>query len=313
MASQHPALWSTPEGTWLLVLHICNGFFTSVPCSQLDVSGTALYRNDGTGWAFITEDLGSIGPFASGVTGLDAGAAVIWGGECPIEEVTVDGTRTCLSTEPEAGPVLDARAENGRLFALFRLGAALGEDPFEVRTFTRGSSFQTVGIIPETEFPNGLATDGENVLVWGGSQLVMTGTSQPGSLAAVPSVPAGDYDAGWLFGPDDFVLGNGIGQLLRFKGGTWSVLDLGVSAPVSALWGAPDGTLYFTASSAFGRVRGNDVEILVPRADETYAFSALWGNSASEVFLTLGTSELARYECGAAVALWFDGTAFHAL
>jgi hypothetical protein len=63
-------------------------------------------------------------------------------------------------------------------------------------------------------------------------------------------------------------------------------------APINKIWGASDGVVFFTTDSQFGRLNEGKIELLATPADGDPGrwFSDLWGNSSSEVFVTLGDS-----------------------
>jgi hypothetical protein len=150
-------------------------------------------------------------------------------------------------------------------------------------------------------------------------------------LAPIPGVPAGDYHGAWIYAPNDIVLGNTLGHLVRYDGARWTVTDTGTGESVFRLWGADDGTLFFITPTYFGRVVGTQVDLfriiaegeppqsVGPGGSGTFdsfppshdIFQDLWGNSSTEVFVGVHAAGFAENRCGGVFALWFDGEAFH--
>jgi hypothetical protein len=167
-----------------------------------------------------------------------------------------------------------------------------------------------------------------DVFVAGGSAVLLSLDGEewrihdPGTVSDLTSL--------WGFGSADVWVGTVDGQLRHFDGATWSDVPwssrddgsiCNEDKPIQAMWGA-DGILYFITETQFARWNGTEVEVLAhwPRTNITTGAVgctsdltpvALWGNSPTEVFLTVARPNPARgigTYCDGVAVLWWDGT-----
>lgn len=314
-------VWSRPGMVYALVTTSCNDFADPV-CTDIPNSAGVqiLYENDGSGWKVTNQT--NVGIGASGLlVGYPGGGLVVSGDSADIASLVPDpcdvtvvgptGTPACISSAPR----FSATAGGSTATDLLLLGRQYAADPTTTKLLQYdGKAWSTlVSWAKETDHPAAVATAGSAVLVAGSPQIVWAGDISSGSLAPVPDVPAGDYTSGWIYGLDDIVVGNAIGQILHYDGATWTTVDTGLDLIVG-MWGALDHTLFAHSRTRLIRLQGTKVTpvwSMTGAAGQSAEIIDMWGNSSSEVFFTVKDFAFAKYACGTTFLLWFDGTAVH--
>lgn len=299
-------VWADARGVFALFTANCNAL-AGVLCGK---EGVSIQHNDGTGWNLVYQvppgnsDLTQL----QSLTGFPNGPLVATGF---LEEnsgisFVSDGDATFQGVMGLSAPFV---VGSDLAYALSGL---------VVYEFSDGSWAE----LAELPGPgSSLWANEEVVVVVGPDQSVYAKEVSDDAFETIPDVPAGDYTAVWGFGADDLWAGNRAGQLVHYDGMSWEVVPTGSGdtsgSGITELWGS-EGQLFFLTLTEFGRVDGQDVEILLaPPSDADPSLPrvstvGLWGLSPTEVFLTLADKEFRQYACGEQFILWFDGSEFHA-
>lgn len=271
-----------------------------------------LFSNDGRGWvqanaAFDASFLGITG-FASGELIVSEQSA-----SCGIEFIT-GGTQSCSAPLYAVDQVA---VVDGSLAYAVNGG---GVDPTQVIRYN-GSYWSDAGI----SFDDGAATSVVNAAIWAAPGLLAV-TSKSGALHLFKTAadganaillggdaPAGVYTALWGSSVNDVWAGNQAGDLLHRTGTSWSVAArVEGCGGIKGIWGV-GATVYFITDSAFGQWSNGVVRTVSQLPCGDLKFSAIWGNSASEIFVTLSNPDLDASGCGGSRAIWYNGSELGAL
>ena len=287
-------IWSDSRGVFALAFASCN-VLGNVACGN---QGASLQFNDGTGWKAVYR---SMTADELRLTGIDGGAAVLSGGACGITLVDpTSGQATCASVLPNlSGAAFGVSATSAYVWD----GANL--DHFD------GANWSPFATLP---FPiSGFYADSHIAVAVGFGQAIALKADGASTFQALPNVPAGDYGSVWAFAANDIWAGNRAGQLVHYDGAAWQVFESGSADTtgdgVSQLWGSA-GQLFFRTGSEFGRWSGTAAELLLTKNDRIVV-SGIWGNSPTEVFVSLFDTNYMASSCEGLFALYYDGHAFH--
>jgi hypothetical protein len=295
------------------------GLFALVSVSNNNLAGDfgtngyTVHFNDGSGWQEYFHRGYGLEDFPEspgGLAGFPGGDLLLTHGPCLIERVDEQGSE-CASVEG------DDDLSSGRLFSVNGSLVYLLANDRVLRS--TGNDFEEVFTLPNAGiegdwYPSGLWADTDRVVVTGTDQSVYVYSEEDG-LQKQAGVPAGNYGPVWSFATDDVWVANDTYNLVHYDGEDWSLVQTGLEdclgGGITALWGASDGTLYFAATTAFGRVTGGDVEILASWACEQSTelrLNHLTGSAErSEVYVSVIDTRYEQSDCGAGFVLWFDG------
>jgi hypothetical protein len=216
------AVWSDSGEVFALVGASCNAL-ADEPCGS--GVGSSLYANSGNGWRSIHTD-DSHGE-NGGLRGFTGGDLILYNNYCGISLMGRDGTGRCSWSDVEFEGVRSAATSGGAGYAIVGQRLLMYEPP-------GWTEFAATSQEPEA-----LWTGDGSIVVAGARQFVAR-SDMSGRLTQLPGVPAGNYWSVWAFASEIW-LGNTVGQLVRFDGQDWTVIDTGINAPIFGLWGSSTG------------------------------------------------------------------------
>jgi hypothetical protein len=279
-------LWSDRGGVFLLV-------------------DNEIYSNFGHGWSLLdqTSNAGR-----GGLSGFPAGPLVRYGAvtqRCGIEFVQRSGTYSCSgAASPWSVSVVNDQLAYGvysnRLLRYDGKQWTQSGDPLKAPP---GLSFSQVW-----------ANDSAVVITNDFGVYVGANGAAPTLQTDLPQVEGG-YAGVWGIAGSRWV-GSVDGRLFRSDGSGWmgafKVPGAAECRGIRRIWG-DEVALFFATDNGVWRGRAGQFErILELPCDGSERVGALWGNSASEVFIAIAHSD-SRPECGNTSLLWFDGQQTHAL
>jgi hypothetical protein len=287
------AVWSDASGVFLLVSTSVNQL-----ANQSGVQGSLLVHNDGTGWQPLYTDTHPVGGwvFDRGLTGRLGGALLLYPGDCPLRLVTADSS-TCAPLSAPDGSESLLRPQD--VFVVNDALAYVLDHPRVWRS--NGVEWTVLADIAGASSLTAIWADESTVVVAGTRQDIYVYKASDPRFVRQAGVPAGDYYALWGFGPNDLWAGNNGGQLVHFDGVSWQVVRRDAACfgeAVHGLWGA-DGVLFILTPNELARWDGNGFATLASASCDSRSFRDIWGNSPTEVFVSLSTPM-----CSVA---WFDG------
>jgi hypothetical protein len=294
------AVWSDEGAVFALVSAFCNPL-ADIQCGG---EGMALYRNEGTGWTLFHEFEPHFHGYGSPILSGFVGGDLVVSDLCGISFISREGSSRCTGTaaDPDTS-IMSVRTAGSHAYALAG---------HRVLQYDGASQWDLLATLPVDP------TVGAAALWAGNSSLMVSGSDQlavridsTGTFESLPGVPAGDYWAVWASDTEVW-LGNTVGQLVRFDGDEWTIIETGMASPIRGLWSSPEGALYFYGGRNFGRWDGSAVErFAVDPGENLIRFSGMWGNDANEVFLSVIDGSFRDYQCSGTFMLYFDGAEFH--
>ncbi len=298
-------VWSDDRGIFILT---AGGF-----------SGTTIFANAGKGWqttftwpSWMCFLAGGLKGFVDGPLVLYEGAshegAVCGGHPCSIQFVDQNGA-SCSSA---ASQTSDVAVVSANLVYSIYLDRVLQFD---------GNYWTQLG----GPLPSG--GTGSVRAMWANASTIAVAADggriyiiQPGQDPVVQTgLPDADFTAIWGFGASDIWAGNAVGQLYHYDGANWS---LKASIPNSSqdgsqnssgatgiikLWGS-QGALFMISRTTLGKWDGANITVLDSLDGVSQYYQGLWGNSPSEVFVTLFDGESTVSDCGPFKARWWNGS-----
>ncbi len=283
-------VWSDNRGVFALV---------SSRTDFLDPA-TAVFHNDGSGW----EKLYSFEfMFFAGLTGFTNGPLLVYGESnsgCGVQRLQ-GGERTCsagLSSVHNVFVVNDALA-----YGVYdnRVIAYDGTDWFQLGDPIEGT---------EEIALRALWAD-EQTLVVVDDQAVFLFDDDASGFFKAADIPPGTYGPIWGFGGNDIWIGTDAGELMHFDGGEWTVVS-SIDQRIRGLWGHSQ-QLFLHTGNALARLEDDRVHMLTEWSrdlvDPPY-ITHIWGNSPSEVFLSILDNAQASSFCGSTFVVWYDGQYF---
>ena len=296
-------LWSDSRGVYAI--------------SAIDGS---LFFNSGTGWGRASPQP-SVLEYLSGLPG---GPLLLYGGEfCGV--IAFDGkAETCIAAVPGVTNVFAVDAQRAFAIVSDRLLAL------------DGSYFAPYGTMPVVPWPDNyqLWADAQTAVVAAeaGKVYVFDRPATEPQLLQIPDKVAAT--SVWGFGRDDLWVGGAAGRLAHYDGSSWTVVQAaqGSCATVSGMWGA-DHVLYLATQSSVVRWRNGAFDTVIdgpcdqnpetsPGIYEQVIITKIWGNSPTELFITLlerketltnapgggvTYNDIPPDSCGEARLYWFDG------
>jgi hypothetical protein len=285
------AVWSDDRGVFLLVRYD-------------DEHPPVLWSNLGSGWKSTYTwpegtTLTSGGFGRVGLKGFTDGPLLAYGFlPCSIHAVDDDGAR-CSGAANDVADVMPVRAD---------LAYAVYSN--RILRFD-GSLWTQLG----DPLPAVNGVDVSAAALWADSSVMAVGTREgpkqgvflleaEGKPVLQTGLPAVDYTAAWGFGSADIWVGTKDGRLYHYDGAGWS-LQASFSEKnwgILKLWGS-DGKLFVLTATELAEWDGTR---MITLATSDWAYKDLWGNSASEVFVTLRTCG-SDNSCTDQVQ-WFNGS-----
>jgi hypothetical protein len=264
----------------------------------------SVHRNGGDGWTLWgTWSRSAPERRISGIPGI---AVLDFGGEarCGIHQLTPGGGETCFSA-------------SGWVFALHVVKEDLAYAAAEghLLTWFDGSYWKQWGDpvpLSHGEFDHD---------VWASEQRTTTAGRVLEFAGGSPTPPAPmSYELGqpptdvWGHGATTWVA-TATGELWRSNGAdyqrVWVASENAVCDGIRGLWGAADGELFVYTKSSLWRINDNQIRALADfGCDGSVEITGVWGNSSSEVFVSLLNGDP---DCGAASIAWFDGESLRPL
>lgn len=296
------SVWSDTRGVYALV---------SSSENETEFSYyTGLYFNDGTGWAEIySVDLGGF----IRLSGISNGPQILYGDgfSCGIEFVQ-DGERMCQVGFARVDGVFVV--DQNLIYAVY--------DRYVIR-YSDGKWNQIAELrpaVPEENgydpiFPRAIWGDEQVVVVVGHNGVVFVVDPRTGAVQQQLDAPNENYWTVWGFTERDIWAGSisdmfkSPGTLVQFDGEQWKTIwtDDEWCGGIRGMWGDA-GILYFHTRNKFGYWDGERINIVahVP-CQERVKFTGLWGNSVSEVFLSILNGNPDNPINGEILMSWYDG------
>jgi len=295
------SVWSDPRGVYALI---------SYSEYEPDFYGyTKLYLNDGTEWAEIySVDLISSTLHLSGIsngpqifygTAIACGIEFIENGErmCQIGMPSVDGLFVVhqeLVYVVQGSHVI--RYHNGKWLQFAELTKANSEE-------ATNSSINSRAVWGNERF----------VVVVGDDGLISIYNPETAVFELQPNVPNKNYWKVWGFSERDIWVGSmdlSPGSLVHSNGEDWKIVwtEDNRCGGIRGMWG-DRGILYFHTSNQFGFWDGEQIHIVaqVP-CNSGVRFTGLWGNSDSEVFISVLKGNPENAINGEILVVWYDGS-----
>jgi hypothetical protein len=311
-------VWSDERGVFALVA-------TGTPPLDVFVNGEGsklpiVYFNDGNGWKIIYRYEQELmeglfeSPFEVGLTGVRNGPLLLYGGliECGVRFIE-NNVSTCRG---DLTPILDS--EPRLLYDLFPVtdDLAYGVDGTDRIYRYQANAWTEIPIRPRSSGElavGGIWADEEMLVVGANDQQIFIRRAGETDFELQMGVPVGGYYNVWALSADNIFAANSGGQLVRYDGSGWNVVwtaDFVMGRychNIVGMWGDGD-TLYFITMNTFGRWMENGVEIVAQwPCDGGPRFTDIWGNSASEVFLSVNGWGSQGTRCGETSLIWYDG------
>jgi hypothetical protein len=278
------SIWSDPRGVFALV-------------KSAEIADTIVH-NDGTGWRELFSS-SSFPPYV-GLTGFPQGPLVVYGDfSCGVMLVE-NGEVTCSA---------------GVYFVreVFVVNDSLAYAVYDNRVIHYdGANWTQLGEPLDTaeEFlPRDIWANEQTVVIVE-QQNVFFYDPDAAGFYRPQGIPAAQYRSVWGFAGDDIWIGTSGGELLHFDGSQWRVVAA-VDRSIRGLWG-DSGELFLHTGNSFARLEGDRIQILTKWSDDAVDnvyVTRLWGNSATEVFLSI-LDTTAQSSCGSAYVVWYDGRDF---
>jgi hypothetical protein len=124
----------------------------------------------------------------------------------------------------------------------------------------------------------------------------------------------------WGFSPTDVWAGTQQEHLFHYDGTAWTQVSwpgggCSQQSGIISMWGA-GGVLYFATPTALARYAGSGTPQVIAQwaCDSSQGapqITALWGNSADELFIAIQDTRDPRQTCGMTFLLYYDGSKFH--
>ena len=277
----------------------------------------AVHFNDGSGWEEVegvsssTNYMFQNGPMF--ITGFDNGPLVLYGFSydgmgrpCGLSTVH-NGVRTC---QPVDG-VYDVQVVNNTLAYGLLQGRLIRYDG------TNWGPLPIVNSVPS-----------ELMFMWGDDTTVMATGGGPGTIYTLKNGMFSvedtrtleNFSTIWGFSPTDVYAGTVQGGLYHYDGTAWTRIEwtqpscMGDS--ITGMWGK-NGVLYFITMTTMQRVTGTTVEKVTELEGDCQqfmgpkAFTAIWGSSENEVYVSLYDTTQPQNDCGTSFMLYYDGSKFH--
>lgn len=301
------SIWSDTRGVYALISY-------SDIESRTD-NYTGLYLNDGTGWTEIYRiDLSGYlylsgipqGPQILYGSGLSCGIEFLQNGEreCQVGFAEVNGIFVVdqdLIYAVQGRDVIRYREGKWRLLAELPKAETVESD-FDSIVFSRAiwGNEQVVAVVGEV--------DQEGV--------VFTVNPQTGIAERRVDAPNGKYWKVWGFNQNDIWastiggLFQSNGQLIHFNGENWETVwtDDDGGGGIRGMWG-DKGVLYFYTRNTFGYWNGEQIRVVAHMArGEDVEFAGLWGNSESEIFLSILKGKSDNPKIGELLIARYDGS-----
>lgn len=279
------SIWSDPRGVFALV-------------KSAEIADTIVH-NDGTGWRELFSS-SSFPPYV-GLTGFSQGPLVIFGDFTCGVQLLEDGAVTC-----SAGVTF--------VRGVFVVNEALAYGVYENRVIHYdGVNWTQLGQPLDTaeEFTWRALWANEQTVVIVEQQNVFFYDPDAAGFYRPQGIPAAQYRSVWGFAGDDIWIGTSGGELLHFDGSQWRVVAA-VDRSIRGLWG-DSGELFLHTGNSFARLEGDRIQILTKWSDDAVDnvyITRLWGNSATEVFLSILDTTAQSSSCGSAYVVWYDGRDF---
>lgn len=280
-------LWSDRDGVFLLV-------------------DEEIYANSGRGWSLLAQTTNA---GRGGLSGFPAGPLVRYGAvteRCGIEFVQRNGTYSCSGA---ASPWSVSVVRNNLAYGVYS-DRLLRYD---------GNQWTQLGdplkAPPGLSFSQVWADDRTVVITNDFGVFVAANAAAPALQADLPLV-AGGYAGVWGSSRGSRWVGSVDGHLYRSDGKRWaSTFEVPGSSECRAIrriWGDEQALFVATDNSVWLGRSGLFERLLELTCDGSARVGALWGNSASEVFIAIAHAD-SRPNCGNTSLLWFDGKQTHPL
>jgi len=280
-------LWSDRDGVFLLI-------------------DEEIYANLGRGWSLLAK-ADSVG--RGGLSGFPAGPLVRYGAvteRCGIEFVQRNGTYSCSGA---ASPWSVSVAGNDLAYGVYsdrllRYDGKQWKQLGEPLMVPAGPSFAQVW------------GDDRALVVTNDFGVFVSANGTAATLQAdLPQIDGG-YAGVWGSSNGSWWVGSVDGQLYRSDGSSWrSTFQVPGSSEcrgIRRIWGDENALFVATDSSVWLGRAGAFEKLFELPCDGSARVGALWGNSASEVFIAIAyTGSLPN--CGNTSLVWFDGQQTHAL
>lgn len=295
------ALWATDDAVFAATSRHCSHVNTAQEYCD-EVEGSAIYKNDGTGWILLDSPAlrlpGEAAPLGDGrlLLGMD----VIYDPETGA--TLLDNPEWALNAED-----ITLAAAGGRAVAkaappsFVREGAPVwwelsGNDWTRLEEIDAGSST--------------IAMDETGGLFLGQQDAILIGDST--GVEALEGAPAGVYSRGiWGNADGEVCAVNEPGQLVCFDGSDFAV-EATIEAASRVQFAEVGERLYFLDHYIFGFLAEGEVTTVIELpAEPSRTMTHLATNPSGEVFVSLIDSGLEDYACGSHVLMVYDGTELH--
>jgi hypothetical protein len=286
-------LWADDEGVALLTAScpfILDGHGSGC------LSGSELWFNDGSGWAWIW-----------GLARPEAGLAGVAGGPLLVD------VRGGLAVGRDGQVQSELASSANYAFDFFGdgLGPAYallpGEERGQLYRYD-GDDWTELGTFSQTtwSFPSSLAVIDDEAYFVDSARVARAALGS--DFEVMPGVPSGGTYIG-LTGtaPDRLWLADYYGTVLHYDGANW--LELGAFEGEFRDFLTVDDQVFLLTSTQFSRV--NDSGVFVIHELEVGTFYSIAGVDPREVFLSARDYELEDYECGGLQTFVYDGEEFH--
>lgn len=308
-------IWSNGAAVYVSVASNCAIFDAPMTCNWATTQGGAVtvYKNDGTGWTRIYRH-STTGSSAAPITGYPDGRIVLLNADCPVRLVQPDGTGTCIWTGGAQFQASSATVTPAGSLFVAGTGDSTSSAPSELWQYDGGAWTKSMTSTDALAWANGFLVGYDNA-----GTLWVRDPTQEGGVTSISGVPLGIYTTVgrnfyglWTYGASESLLATAMGGLAHYDGVQWVTLDTGLGNAITRLWGASDRTMFGAARGPvnwFGRWGAGVVSQIF--ASASVGVTDIFGNSSTEVFVSVGDPSLGAYTCGGIVLLWFDGTVFH--
>ena len=278
-------------------------------------SGTTIFANAGKGWQTTMTWPSWTCFLAGGLRGFVDGPLVVYEGAS--HDRGVCGSRTCsIQFVDQNVASCSSAASMTADVAVVSANLAFSLSRDRVLQFDGNYWTQLGGPLPS-------AGTGSARAMWANASTIAIAADagriyiiQPGQDPVVQTgLPDADFTAIWGFGASDIWAGNAEGQLYHYDGANWSLKaslqdsSQGSSAApgIVKLWGS-EGALFMISSATLGKWDGASITVLDSLDGVSQYYQGLWGNSPSEVFVTLFDGESTASACGPFKARWWNGS-----
>jgi hypothetical protein len=292
-----PQVWSDDGTVFALVSATAACGEDYAPCGG---QGSTVYSNSGRGWATLQRLPGS--NLHVKLAGFPGGSLLLDDLDCGIRIMDRSGNTRCMFEDTRRIGVRDLfAAGDGSAYAL--IGGELMK--------LTGETWAPFGNVKTVDYSGAVWGDSGRIVLVDSEKLAVQGDAS-GRFVALPNAPSAWFSEVWVSGKDVW-LADQLGVLHHFDGTRWRSIDTGLKAEILGLWGSRDGVLYFYSGAGFGRWNGAAIELFAipPSGLQFVAFSSIWGNSASEVFVGVQDLLLRKSPCSGSFILFFDGKQFH--